>query len=179
MLRGLWDLPGPGLELVSPALAGRFLTPAPPGNWACTQLFLVPYIFFVFCCWQRRLSRCKHCSTAAKGPRSQPVSLRASESPVDSEKPPPPHPDPPGPVAQVHLGWTASNHPSKHTGRYMPLYRANTHIGASLGEHSGLLLCAWQSPEPTSASGHVCTSSQSLMVLGEVGSLSREFPIHA
>ena len=43
-------------------------------NCACRQLFLVPYSFFVFCCWRRGLSRCKHCSTAAKGPRSQPVS---------------------------------------------------------------------------------------------------------
>ena len=28
----MWDLPGPGLELVSPALAGGFLTTAPPGK---------------------------------------------------------------------------------------------------------------------------------------------------
>ena len=26
------------------------------------QLFLVPYSFFVFCCWRRGVSRCKHCS---------------------------------------------------------------------------------------------------------------------
>ena len=26
----MWDLPGPGLEPMSPALAGRFLTTAPP-----------------------------------------------------------------------------------------------------------------------------------------------------
>ena len=32
--------------------------------------FLVTYSFFVFCCWRRCLSRCKHCSHAAKGPRS-------------------------------------------------------------------------------------------------------------
>ena len=32
LLRGIWDLPGPGLEPVSPALAGRFLTTAPPGK---------------------------------------------------------------------------------------------------------------------------------------------------
>ena len=32
LLRGMWDLPGPGLELVCPALAGRFLTTAPPGK---------------------------------------------------------------------------------------------------------------------------------------------------
>ena len=44
-------------------------------NCACRQLFFVPYSFFVFCCSRRGVSRCKHCSTAAKGPRSQPVSL--------------------------------------------------------------------------------------------------------
>ena len=27
---GMWDLPGPGIELVSPALAGGFLTTVPP-----------------------------------------------------------------------------------------------------------------------------------------------------
>ena len=32
LLRGMWDLPRPGLEPVSPALAGRFLTTAPPGK---------------------------------------------------------------------------------------------------------------------------------------------------
>ena len=31
-LRGMWDLPRPGLELVSPALAGRFSTTVPPGK---------------------------------------------------------------------------------------------------------------------------------------------------
>ena len=30
LLRGMWDLPRPGLEPMSPALAGRFLTTAPP-----------------------------------------------------------------------------------------------------------------------------------------------------
>ena len=29
---GMWDLPRPGLEPVSPALAGRFSTTAPPGK---------------------------------------------------------------------------------------------------------------------------------------------------
>ena len=28
----MWDLPGPGVEPVSPALAGGFLTTAPPGK---------------------------------------------------------------------------------------------------------------------------------------------------
>ena len=32
LLHGMWDLPGPGLEAVSPALAGRFLTTALPGK---------------------------------------------------------------------------------------------------------------------------------------------------
>ena len=31
-LRGMWDLPRPGPEPVSPALAGRFSTTAPPGK---------------------------------------------------------------------------------------------------------------------------------------------------
>ena len=31
-LRGMWDLPRPGLEPVSPALAGRFSTTEPPGK---------------------------------------------------------------------------------------------------------------------------------------------------
>ena len=35
-LRGMWDLPRPGLEPVSPALAGGFSTTAPPGK---------PYIY--------------------------------------------------------------------------------------------------------------------------------------
>ena len=32
LLHGIWDPPRPGLEPVSPALAGRFLTTAPPGK---------------------------------------------------------------------------------------------------------------------------------------------------
>ena len=32
LLLGMWDLPRPGLEPVSPALAGRFSTTAPPGK---------------------------------------------------------------------------------------------------------------------------------------------------
>ena len=31
-LRGMWDLPRPGLEPMCPALAGRFSTAAPPGK---------------------------------------------------------------------------------------------------------------------------------------------------
>ena len=36
LLRGMWDLPRPGLEPVSPALAGGFSTTAPPGK-PCTS----------------------------------------------------------------------------------------------------------------------------------------------
>ena len=32
LLHGMWDLPGPGLEPVSLALAGGFLTTEPPGK---------------------------------------------------------------------------------------------------------------------------------------------------
>ena len=32
LLHDMWDLPGPGLKPVSPALAGGFLTTAPPGK---------------------------------------------------------------------------------------------------------------------------------------------------
>ena len=35
LLRGTRDLPRPGLEPVSPALAGRFSTTAPPGKPCC------------------------------------------------------------------------------------------------------------------------------------------------
>ena len=35
LLHGMWDLPGPGLEPGSPALAGGFLTTAPPGKSLC------------------------------------------------------------------------------------------------------------------------------------------------
>ena len=38
LLRGMWDLPRPGLDPVSPALAGRFSTTAPPGKPPATFL---------------------------------------------------------------------------------------------------------------------------------------------
>ena len=43
LLRGMWDLPRPGLEPVSPALAGGFSTTAPPGKP------LLPF-FLLSCC---------------------------------------------------------------------------------------------------------------------------------
>ena len=40
LLRGMWDPPRPGLEPVSPALAGRLPTTAPPGK-PCDPFFLI------------------------------------------------------------------------------------------------------------------------------------------
>ena len=45
-LRGMWDLPRPGLEPASPALAGRFSTTVPPGK-PCTQIFKHAILSFV------------------------------------------------------------------------------------------------------------------------------------
>ena len=43
----MWDLPGPGLEPVSPALAGRFSTTAPPGKPA-EEYFLTKHQSYTF-----------------------------------------------------------------------------------------------------------------------------------
>ena len=48
LLRGTWDLPGPGLEPVSPALAGGFLTTAPPGKLIFFFLIFSHYFYFTF-----------------------------------------------------------------------------------------------------------------------------------
>ena len=39
----MWDLPRPGLEPVSPALAGRFSTAAPPGKPSELVFNAIPY----------------------------------------------------------------------------------------------------------------------------------------
>ena len=41
LLRGMWDLPRPGLEPVCPALAGRFSTTAPPGKPCLSILCMI------------------------------------------------------------------------------------------------------------------------------------------
>jgi len=38
VLCSMWDLPGSGIKLTSPALAGRFPTAEPPGNLLDTGL---------------------------------------------------------------------------------------------------------------------------------------------
>ena len=54
LLRGMWDLPGPGLEPMSPALAGGFLTTAPPGkprpffNWVVCFFDIELHELFVY-----------------------------------------------------------------------------------------------------------------------------------
>ena len=53
----MWDLPRPGLEPVSPALAGRFSTTAPPGKpWPSAFLkwqtaFLKGHSWYYLCIW--------------------------------------------------------------------------------------------------------------------------------
>ena len=49
LLRGLWDLPRPGLEPVSPALAGRFSTTAPPEK--PINLFIYLFNLFIWLRW--------------------------------------------------------------------------------------------------------------------------------
>ena len=48
LLRGMWDPPRPGLEPVSPALAGRFSTTAPPGK---------PPSYFLICHYSEKISK--------------------------------------------------------------------------------------------------------------------------
>ena len=54
----MWDLPGPGLEPMSPALAGGFLTTVPPGKssclcfWTCCSL---PEILYTSSAWKTHM----------------------------------------------------------------------------------------------------------------------------
>ena len=59
LLRGMWDLPRPGLEPVSPALAGRFSTTVPPGKpyagsslWYMRSLLWHAGSLVVACMWE-------------------------------------------------------------------------------------------------------------------------------
>ena len=55
LLRGMWDLPRPGLKPVSPALAGRFSTTVPPGKPDSLPFYEHFTISFLICtkkfCW--------------------------------------------------------------------------------------------------------------------------------
>ena len=50
LLRGMWDLPRPGLEPVSPALAGRLSTTAPPGKPCMRLSKKYLFIYFIWPC---------------------------------------------------------------------------------------------------------------------------------
>ena len=60
MLRIMGDLPGPGLEHVSPALAGGFLTTAPPGK--------SPYLFCVYLSLSTRMLSARDAWSTHLGP---------------------------------------------------------------------------------------------------------------
>ena len=47
----MWDLPRPGLEPVSPALAGRFSTTAPPGKPPFFKIYLINLFIYFWLCW--------------------------------------------------------------------------------------------------------------------------------
>ena len=78
----MWDLPRPGLEPVSPALAGRFSTTAPPGKPLFSSLnlhfsefsFFKIYLFilFIFGCigsWLQHLgSSLRHAGSSVVAP---------------------------------------------------------------------------------------------------------------
>ena len=48
LLCGMWDLPRPGLEPMSPALAGGFLTTVPPGKSCISALKQINHSYFEF-----------------------------------------------------------------------------------------------------------------------------------
>ena len=54
LLRGMWDLPRPGLEPVSPALAGRLSATAPPG-----KPYILSFTDFGLCSSLSNSFRCK------------------------------------------------------------------------------------------------------------------------
>ena len=50
LLRGMWDSPRPGIKPVSPALAGGFLTTAPPGKSQTLSLLICTVIKHALYC---------------------------------------------------------------------------------------------------------------------------------
>ena len=46
VVRGMWDLPGPGTHV--PALAGMFLTTAPPWK-PCSDIFIISQVYIKVC----------------------------------------------------------------------------------------------------------------------------------
>ena len=62
---GMWDLPGPGTEPVSPALAGRFLTTGPPGK--CIYTHLIYQLWCQLCSEARLVTQRKREAILAGG----------------------------------------------------------------------------------------------------------------
>ena len=58
LLRGMWDPPRLGLEPVSPALAGRFSTTAPPGKPNILFLKILFLAALGLCCYARAFCSC-------------------------------------------------------------------------------------------------------------------------
>ena len=61
----MWDLPGPGLEHVSPALAGGFSTTVPPGKSLLAFIFNFNFLAVLSGLWD--LSALTRDSTRALG----------------------------------------------------------------------------------------------------------------
>ena len=48
-IRGMWDLPGAGIEPISPVLADRLSTTGPPGTPSPSNLWIHPHQHFAWC----------------------------------------------------------------------------------------------------------------------------------
>ena len=48
LLRGVWDLPEPGIEPMSPALTGGLLTTGPPGKFLPLYFDIILFVCFVY-----------------------------------------------------------------------------------------------------------------------------------
>ena len=75
LLRGMWDLPRPGLEPVSPAWADRFSTTAPPGKPICTLFLMAKVINKIHQCCQKSIKKQK-----------SPLSITSSLSPASGDE---------------------------------------------------------------------------------------------
>ena len=74
LLCGMWDLPRPGLKPVSPALAGRLSTTAPPGK-APNNLFL----------YLKQLKKEKQTKPKVSG-RKEIINIRAEINEIETKK---------------------------------------------------------------------------------------------
>ena len=75
LLHSMWDLPGPGLEPVSPALAGRFFTTESPGKSLASLFF-----FLIFGC-----AACADLSSPNRDQTSVPCSGSVESQPLDHQ----------------------------------------------------------------------------------------------